>query len=234
MPPTCALLVFAKPPIPGRVKTRLAASLGAAGAAALHRACVADAIRLASRIPACAPRLVVAPGANGWPANDLSLPRNWSIGTQRGRGLGERLERAFAEEFQRGMRKVAVIGTDTPWMGERAIRTAFRLLDDADVALGPAIDGGYYLLAARRFLPPLFRGIPWGTAETLNATRRALERGGILYRMLPLDFDLDRPEDLERASSLLASEPSRAAELAAWLAAHDRRMGIAGGTLRPG
>lgn len=221
VPPTCALLVFAKAPIPGRVKTRLAGGLGATAAAAVHRACVADAIQLADSVPGCARRLLVAPGAHGWPDGDISLPQNWSIGEQRGRDLGERLARAFVEAFDRGARKVAVIGTDTPWMGRAAIEMALESLESAEVALGPARDGGYYLLASRRPWPALFRGIPWGTAETLNATRRALERERLPYRLLSMDFDLDRAEDLQRARAMLAREPGRAAALAAWLAGQD-------------
>jgi rSAM/selenodomain-associated transferase 1 len=211
------LLVFAKPPVPGRVKTRLLGRLTAAEAAALHRACLLDAIRLAAAVPACAPRLLVAPGGHARGA-DFSLSPRWHMARQRGRGLGERLERAFADAFARGARKVAVIGTDTPWMGPRRIETALAWLDSEDVVLGPSADGGYYLLATRRPLPLLFRGIPWGSAAVLASTRRALERAHVPCRLLPWDFDLDRPADLDRARTLLAPEPSRSPELARWLA----------------
>jgi rSAM/selenodomain-associated transferase 1 len=202
------------------VKTRLLGRLTAAEAAALHRACTLDAIRLAA-IPACAPRLLLAPGGPARSA-DFSLPPRWRMARQRGRDLGERLERAFADAFARGARKVAVIGTDTPWMGRRRIETALDWLDVEDVVLGPSVDGGYYLLAARRPLHLLFRAIPWGSAAVLGTTRRALERAHVTYRLLPWDFDLDRPADLDRARHLLAADAARAPELARCLASFHR------------
>jgi rSAM/selenodomain-associated transferase 1 len=216
---SAAILVFARAPVPGRVKTRLAARLGAAEAAEAHHACALDTIALANSVPGCGRCLLVAGDAAAWLRAGLAPGPGWGIEPQRGRGLGERMEHAFAEAFRRGERKVVAIGTDTPWMGAPRIRTALAWLDGNEVVLGPSADGGYYLIAARRLVPEIFRGIAWGKSTVLAATRRALERAGISYRLLPADFDLDRPADLDRARKLLRESPHRAPPLSAWLEA---------------
>jgi rSAM/selenodomain-associated transferase 1 len=210
------VLLFARVPVPGRVKTRLAARIGEAEAAAAHRACTLDAIGLAQSVRGCRRRLLLAGEESRLRNAGIVLPAGWELERQRGRDLGARLERAFAEAFRRGAEKVAAIGTDTPWMGRGRIETALEWLDGDDVVLGPSADGGYYLVGARRFLPALFRGIGWGSRMVLGGTRRALERDGVSYRLLCRDFDLDRPTDLERARELVSREPARAPELAAW------------------
>jgi rSAM/selenodomain-associated transferase 1 len=211
------ILVFARAPVPGRVKTRLAARVGAEEAVQAHGASALDTIELAESAPGCGRRLLVDGDAEAWRRAGLTLPAGWEIEPQRGRGLGERLERGFAEAFRRGARKVVAIGTDTPWMGARRIRTALAWLDGDDVVLGPSADGGYYLVGARRLVPEMFRGIGWGKATVLAATRLALERAGASYRLLPGDFDLDRPADLDRARAMLRGCPRHAPHLAAWL-----------------
>lgn len=223
------MLLFARTPAPGRVKTRLGAGIGAAKAAAAQRACALDAIRLADSVRGCRRMLLVAGEESVWRREIGALPPGWESERQRGRDLGARLERAFAESFRRGASKVIAIGTDTPWMGRGRIETALAWLDGDDVVLGPSSDGGYYLIGARLPFPELFRGIPWGTGLVLGATRRAIEREGASYRLLPWDFDLDRPRDLDRARQLLQREPERAPELAAWLGAREAEEARTGG-----
>lgn len=214
-----ALLLFAKVPVPGRVKTRLIGFLTPEQAAQVHAACLRDALELCERVRGAAPHLYVegpASGANfGWWRR--ARP-NWRVRPQRGCNLGERLAGAFSRAFAEGYSPVVAIGTDTPWMGAPRICSAFAALHSCDVLLGPTEDGGYYLLGARRNLPAIFRGISWGTrrvcVETLRAAR--LERAAV--RLLPRDFDLDRPADLERAAQLLQKHPRRAPALAQVLA----------------
>lgn len=218
---SAVVLLFARAPAAGRVKTRLAARIGASEAAAVQRACTLDSIALAQSVRGCRRRLLLAGEERVWRAEIGSLPPGWERERQRGGDLGARLERAFAEAFRRGARKALAIGTDTPWMGRARIETAFAWLERDEVVLGPSADGGYYLVGMRRVFPNLFRGIAWGTGTVLAATRRVIEAVGARYRLLPWDFDLDRPEDLERARGLLRREPGRAPELAAWLRAWD-------------
>ena len=211
-----ALLVFAKVPEPGRVKTRLVPQLTPQQAAEIHRACLEDTVRAAGAVPGARPWLMVAPSKE--PPQRLSaalnLGRGWRVEPQRGRHLGERLQHAFAQRFREGASKVLVVGTDTPWMGRERLARAIAWLDRAPAVLGPCDDGGYYLAGARRLVPQIFRGIPWGTSRVLEATLRALELAGAKYLLLPRDFDLDRPEDLGRAVELLRRQPQRASSLA--------------------
>jgi glycosyltransferase A (GT-A) superfamily protein (DUF2064 family) len=99
---------------------------------------------------------------------------------------------------------VAIVGADTPHVPPISYRRAFALLDEADVVLGPALDGGYYLIAAKAFRPELFVGVPMGTELVLVETLSRAARGGLAVALLPPMRDLDRVEDL--ASALAAGE----------------------------
>ncbi len=215
-----ALLVFAKLPEPGRVKTRLLAALTPQQAADIYGACLEDTVRQVARVPGCRPWLhVAAPRDRALQlATTLQLDRRWRIGVQRGRDLGERFHLAFEGLFREGYEKVVIVGTDTPWMGSERITRAVELLNAADVVLGPSADGGYYLIGSRRLVPQMFRAIAWGTSQVFGMTIGALKKARASYCLLPRDFDLDRPEDLERAGELLRRSPHRAPALARLLA----------------
>ena len=147
----------------------------------------------------------------------MSLPGEWEVEPQRGRDLGARLSRAFFDAFESGARRVIAIGTDCPWMGTARVRLAFEMLNKADVVLGPAADGGYYLIGARKHLPIIFAGIPWGSGFVLQRTLLAIRSGRIRLRLLRRDFDLDRPQDLERIRELIRNGECRAEKLQEWL-----------------
>lgn len=217
--PQSTLVVFAKVPEPGRVKTRLLGALTPRQAAEAGRACLMDTILQVGRVPGCQPWLHVAAPLDRATelAASLRLDSRWRISVQRGRNLGERFHVAFDSLFRAGCRKVVCVGTDTPWMGSERIFRAMELLDSVDAVLGPSVDGGYYLVGARRLVPEIFRNIPWSTSEVLGTTLRAIERAGASYRLLPRDFDLDRPEDLVRAAALLREDAQRAPALAHFL-----------------
>ena len=200
-----ALLVFAKTPKPGKVKTRLLAAVSAEVAAALHAACIADTLRLARKMRGCDAFLFGGGGTSYF----RKLVRERGIGArgrvlpQRGAELGARMENAFQKCFAMGYREVVVIGTDTPWMGVERVRRAFAVLKTSDVVIGPAEDGGYYLLGMRRMVKEIFRGIPWSTERVLELTLKKIAALKLRKRLLRRDFDLDRPEDLERATEML-------------------------------
>jgi len=214
-----AAVIFAKVPEPGRVKTRLVGMLLPRQAVEIHGACLEDTIALVARVPGCRKWLQVAAGPE--PAQRLAavleIQHPWRVGVQRGRNLGERLHQAFASLFDAGYGRVVIVGTDTPWMGSRRIARAFAVLDAADVVIGPTSDGGYYLVGARRLCPQMFRGIPWSTSQAFGKTLEALEKIHASYRLLPRDFDLDRPEDLERTAELLRRDATLAPALARFL-----------------
>ncbi len=99
-------------------------------------------------------------------------------------------------------------------MGAARIHGAFEALGASDVALGPTVDGGYYLVGVRQKLPALFRDIPWGTRRVWVETLRAASLAHASMDVLPHDFDLDRPADLDRAARMLRRNPHRAPALA--------------------
>lgn len=217
--PQKAVLVFAKPPRPGHVKTRLRGLLTAQEAAEVHLACVMDTAAMVASVGGYRKWLLAAGRLDA--AQNLAqlanLSSRWRLGAQVGRDLGARLESAFRSHFLAGVQKVVVVGTDTPWMGPQRIVRAFQLLDAADVVIGPTEDGGYYLVGARRLVPEMFRRIRWGTADVFEQTVAALRKAKASYRLLRRDFDLDRPEDLHRVARLLRRRTIRAPALKRWI-----------------
>ena len=215
-----ALLIFAKAPKPGKVKTRLLAAVSAEVAAALHAACIADTLRIARGLRGCDVLLFAAGGAEYFRelVQEQKIATRVQVFPQRGEQLGARLENAFRKSFRKGYREVVVIGTDTPWMRAGRLRAAFAALQGSDVVIGPAEDGGYYLLGMRTMMPGIFRGIPWSTARVLKLTLGVAERLNLHAKLLPQDFDLDRPEDLRGAVRMLKSNARLAPGLAAAVA----------------
>ena len=205
-----ALVVFVKHPRPGAVKTRLAAAIGAEEAADLYRALVEHVLEATTPRPGDYERLVFfdPPGA-------LEEMRAWLPGVrllpQGGGDLGERMADAFARAFARGARRVAIVGTDVPGVARETVSEALSALDAADVALGPAEDGGYCLLALREPRPELFSGIAWSTATVAAETRSRAAASGLTVRELPALRDLDTLEDLRglwpRLEGLLEGRP---------------------------
>jgi rSAM/selenodomain-associated transferase 1 len=187
------LLLFVKAPRPGQVKTRLAAVLGDELAVALYRALVeavlgateGGAQRMVLVAPAEALRDVQA-----WLPGETCLP-------QQGEGLGARMARAFETAFARGARRVAVAGSDVPGLDAAVLRHAFDALEDAEVAIAPAGDGGYSLLALRAPQPHLLAEMEWSTPKVLEETLR--RAAGLRVTLLPELPDLDTVDDLRRA-----------------------------------
>ena len=122
--------------------------------------------------------------------NDLTYNR------QAAGDLGQRMRAALDAALQTGSHRVVLIGTDCPELDGHVVQTAFERLQEHDVVLGPANDGGYYLIGLRRSAPPLFDGIPWGTGDVLRATLRVAEAAGLSVMLLPRLSDVDCSEDL--------------------------------------
>ena len=190
------LALFARRPAAGEVKTRLSPAVPAALAFDLYRALLDDAIALTARAEADERFLywAGASAAEGGPA----LPPEFLEREQQGRGLGERIERAFDELIASATDRAVIVGADCPGLEAPAIGAAFAALGSHDAVLGPARDGGYYLVGLRRPAPSLFRGIDWGSPRVLDQTLERAKRAGLSAALLhPLD-DLDMPADLLR------------------------------------
>lgn len=199
------LLVFAKPARPGRVKTRLIGALTAEQAAELHEALLRD---LLGRLAGGEFSLRLA-----WALEAGESPPPWSPPwvRQQGADLGARLHGALAGAAAEGCAAVAAVGSDHPDLGRADVEGAFaRVEAGAGVALAPAGDGGYALiaLAAAAVQPELFARIPWSTPRVLDETLARCRQVGLEVALLPEQRDLDTPEDLRRLAAALAGECS--------------------------
>jgi rSAM/selenodomain-associated transferase 1 len=186
------LAVFAKWPEPGRVKTRLAAETSVELAAELAEAMLRDIVRRASAI-AAERWLVHAPNSvdGSWASLGLA---DWQLTPQGDGDLGCRLRRFAQRRLARGDCRIVIIGSDSPTLPVSYLREAFAALEHADIVLGPAADGGYYLLGLTSRLPPIFEGIDWGTSEVLRQTVARLD--GFKLALLPPWYDVDTLDDV--------------------------------------
>ncbi|MEJ2085089.1 MAG: TIGR04282 family arsenosugar biosynthesis glycosyltransferase [Acidobacteriota bacterium] len=195
--------LFTKPATPGEVKTRLIGRLTPAQAADLHGAFLRD---LSQRLARGEFDLRIA-----WALESGALPPDSEIAAlvQEGNELGERLYRALSH-LSRSYPLVAAVGSDHPELPLSRVHNAFdRLEADADVVLGPAHDGGYYLIAVRReaLKRALFTGIEWSGPSVLEATLKRCRNLGLRTELLEAAFDVDTPEDLDRLDARLSLDP---------------------------
>lgn len=197
-----AVIVFARSPSSGRVKTRLAARIGPWRAARLHLRLLRRALATACASGADAVELHGTPRERSPHFAALQRELPVTLRPQRGADLGERMHRALARSL-RHHRAVVLIGSDCPELEASDLRRAAKLLRGAcDVVLAPAEDGGYALIGARRLRHALFAGVPWGTERVYGETCQRIERAGLRWRALRTVRDVDRPEDLERLQSM--------------------------------
>lgn len=124
---------------------------------------------------------------------------------QSGEGLGERMSNAFADVFSQDYQKVLIIGTDCAEISPDLIEDAFDQLEKNEVVIGPAVDGGYYLLGMGKYFPQIFKEVNWSTAEVLIQTRANLNSAGISFAELAIKSDIDTLEDWERLKSILTT-----------------------------
>jgi rSAM/selenodomain-associated transferase 1 len=216
------LLLFTKPAREGRVKTRLIGDLTAGQAAELHAAFLDD---LLARLSGGSFELEVAWALEPGEALPAALREGIASVRQHGEGLGERLYGALAAAARRAA-AVAAVGSDHPTLEVGLVERAFAAVEaGAEVALGPAEDGGYYLiaLAAGAVRRRLFEQVPWSTSGVLPATLARCDELGFEVALLPVATDVDTPADLARLAARLApagpaaaSCPRTRALLARW------------------
>lgn len=208
MMPRKVIALFVKEPVPGLVKTRLAADLGAHEACAVYRQLADRAIQqvAASGIP-----LVVF-----YHGRREGLPDGWqqkarSLMPQTGCDLGQRMAAAFCTLFRENVEHAVLIGSDIPGIDAAYLQQAFSLFDSHDIVIGPATDGGYCLIGFRQgsFAPALFEGVRWSTGQVLRQTLEAAERQTLKVGLLPALSDIDTVNDLRR----VAAEPGNASWL---------------------
>lgn len=193
------LIVFTRYPEPGKAKTRLIPVLGEDGASNLHRQMTEHTLSQVRELQSARATRVEVYFTGG----DQQLMEDWLgadiIYQPQGEGdLGQRMKSAFQTAFAAGIEGVAIVGTDCPGLDAKIMAQAFEQLNGHDLVLGPAMDGGYYLIGLRRVIPELFAGINWGTSEVREKTVAIAISLGLAVAYLPSLFDVDRPEDLEK------------------------------------
>jgi uncharacterized protein len=194
----CQVLVFAKAPIPGLVKTRLLSALSAESAAALHRQLVLNALATAARSCLGPVELWCSPSTIHPFFARCKQDYGVRLREQVEGDLGGRMHHAFEQGLGEAKR-VILIGTDCPALSCQDLEDANRWLsDECDAVIGPAEDGGYVLLGLKRTASELFEEMPWGSGRVLEQTRRRLRELRWRWRELKTKWDVDRPEDYQR------------------------------------
>jgi rSAM/selenodomain-associated transferase 1 len=194
----CRVIVFARAPEPGKVKTRLIPALSAAGAAELHRRLVRHSLGAATGARLGPVELWCAPDTGDPFFRECERRLGISLSAQGEGDLGARMQRAFESALARAARAI-LVGSDIPALSAQYLRDADQaLVRGNEVVIGPAEDGGYVLIGLSRCDPELFRDIPWGGPEVMAETRRRIASLAWRLSELPVLWDVDRPEDLGR------------------------------------
>jgi uncharacterized protein len=189
-----ALLIFTKNPEAGKVKTRLAATLGDEAALSIYRQLLLHTVSATEYLPV--DKFVFYSNHIG--QKDYWSDKNYYKLLQEGNDLGERMKNAFVAAFQKGYNKVVIIGTDCPDLNASVIMNAYVYLEDHDIVIGPASDGGYYLLGIKKLHPRLFEKIDWSTGKVLAQTLKICESSNLSTFLLPELSDIDDENDLKK------------------------------------
>jgi rSAM/selenodomain-associated transferase 1 len=192
------LVVVAKAPLPGNVKTRLFPRLSPVEAAELYRCFVEDtAVEMSGLKGECDIAIAYTP-ENAYNTFASLSPDGFGLFAQMGNDLGERLCNIFKEKLSEGYDTVSIIDSDSPDLPMSLVQESFRLLSsgNSDVVFGPCDDGGYYLVAMKKAYPDLFVGIPWSTSSVLSMSLEKSKKLGIKASLLPRWNDIDTFEDL--------------------------------------
>lgn len=192
------LAVFAKAPVAGEVKTRLTPSISSAQTCKLHKKLVLHTLQMATSLAFCQSVLFASKADKWW--DELLQEHPVELHYQQGKDLGERMHSAIqvlwsALEETKMASQILLIGTDCPFITDEYIKQAYSELNDSDLVIGPAEDGGYVLIGMTAPHRELFEGVDWGTAQVLDQTLAIAHSLGLSYRVLSVQRDIDRPED---------------------------------------
>jgi uncharacterized protein len=221
------LVIMAKAPTPGTVKTRLAASLPQPAVAALYRCLLHDTIALALSL-SHVNSAIMCPASD---VDDLEFVAGdaMPVVAQKGEGLAAGLDSAFGHFTAAGYKRVIAFNSDSPHLPACVLERAFEALSAHDLVVGPTHDGGYYLVGARNTYPGLFNCDGLGTTNALAALLARARALQLSVRSMDLFYDIDVEQDLMRLAAELRLDPTRAPRTAAWL----KDWGQAVADLRP-
>ncbi len=212
--PNRTLVIMAKAPRPGSVKTRLAESLSLEAVTELYRCLLNDTIALAQGLD----HVEIAIMCPVSDVEELSRAvRTVRIVPQTGQGLGAGLDSVFAHFAARGHQRVIAFNSDSPHLPASVLETAFDVLEACDLVVGPTHDGGYYLVGAKASHPGLFTNDGMGTANALEALLTRARALGLSVHLTDPFYDIDVEGDLTRLAAELRLAPARAPRTAVWL-----------------
>lgn len=218
------IILFAKLPEKGRVKSRLAREIGDGPALQLYESMVLDTIDMLNRTGI--PLRIFFDPPQELEAFRAWLGKSYSFLPQQGSDLGERMELAFQRIFDEGAKEAVLIGTDIPGLSASVVHDAFGAFERYDAVIGPANDGGYYLIGFRNrsFAPSVFRAMPWSTERIYQDTLGRLMQAARAVFVLPECIDIDTRDDLrELLSRLSFAQTSRTL---AFLIRHRAELGL--------
>ena len=191
------IITFCKYPVEGKVKTRIAKTIGNEFAVKLYKLFAEHTFQELLKTSSIFPYLFFADN------HDREKIKRWagaefSLEPQEGNDLGERMYNAFKKVIDRGSNKTIIIGTDIPDMSSDIIRKALQALNNSDVVIGPSNDGGYYLLGMKKLYKSLFTGIEWSSDSVLSVTLEKINALNLSYSILPELVDVDTEDDLKK------------------------------------
>ncbi len=218
------ILLFIKAPLKGRIKSRLAAAIGNDAALELYQRFVLDTIDTVEA-------LAIPVRICFYPPDAVAAIRTW-LGSerdcvpQRGNDLGERMERAFEQVFQEGYERALLIGSDIPELTGAVMHEALAALDTHGAVLGPAADGGYYLIGftATAFVPSVFHDIAWSTSTVCDETLAKVRQSGRRVHLLPKLHDVDTKDDLSIFFKQHRNDPAGPSRTLAYLTEQEGRF----------
>jgi len=217
------LVIMAKAPRPGMVKTRLTQSLPPTAVTALYRCLLEDTLELARSLSGVEVAMM-CPHSDVGELGSLAGD-GVQVLAQRGEGLAAGLTSVFAH-FAAGHRRVIAFNSDSPHLPASVLINAFQSLAQHDVVIGPTYDGGYYLVGAKAFHPTLFEGDGMGTANALELLRARAQLLALSADFTDPFYDIDVASDLIRLADELRLAPSRASRTAAWLEQWEQAMAL--------
>jgi len=189
-----AVILFARDPILGQVKTRLSPSLDDETILKLYTCFVEDSLEKIRQVDNAKCFVGISPdNHSGFFEGIESLGMN--LFTQQGKDLGDKMRQAFVDRFAEGYKKVVIIGSDSPSLPVSYINKA--LASEKDLVLGPSTDGGYYLIAMSGKVSEVFSGVAWGTKHVLDETLKKIKGERASLELLPIWYDVDSPDDLK-------------------------------------
>lgn len=191
-----SIVMFAKAPDPGKVKTRLTSHMSDIDAASFHEAFVLDTLDILATFNNTEIYLACYPDNKHRFFKEIEDDFDIKSFTQRGGDLGERIENAFLYLKGEGHKEIVVLGSDSPTLPVEILNEAFQRLKKNKLVIGPSLDGGYYLIGISGNVPELFSGIDWGTDKVFDETVKKAKESGLDFSVLPFWYDIDTIKEL--------------------------------------